>query len=451
MVEGAATASRERLPVALVKTPVVAGVPPTPAALIHPDRLLAVARTRLLDTEPEPHFDDLVALARYASGADHGFFTVVDAHRSFWKSAVGAGTSAGREVRIENSLCQVIVATGDPMVVTDTRADERTRHLGAVAELGIRSCIDYPVHDGGGHVIGGLCVTSERPRYWNADEQHAVATVARAISTEVQLRRGPTLSREQVDALQIDRDEQAALARSLQDSLLPPLLPAIPGIDAATAYLPAGHGVEVVGDFYDLFEAAGQWWVVMGDVVGHGVEAAKLTALARYTIRTEAAHSDVTPSEVLTRLHQALIDQYRHTKMLTVALATLRPGAHGVSGNLCRAGHEPPLLRRASGRIDVPSTGGRILGVTDDVVLHDTAFSLDHGDALLLYTDGVTEARAGRGGELFGDERLAAALARCHELPADEILDHILYAVTDHNHGYRPDDTAVMVLRARAG
>lgn len=351
-------------------------------------------------------------------------------------------------MRVEDSLCQVVVATDTPLVVTDTRTDERTRHLGAVTKLGIRSCIDYPVRDGTGHVIGGLCVTSSRPRLWNADEQHAVATLARAISTEVQLRRGSPLSGAQVDALQLDRDQQAALARTLQDSLLPPLLPAIPGIDAAAAYLPAGHGVEVVGDFYDLFEAHGQWWVVMGDVVGHGVEAAKLTALARYTIRTEAAHHGATPSEVLTRLHQALIAQHHHTKMLTVALATMRPQAHGVSGTLCRAGHEPPLIRRTTGRIEVPSTAGRILGVTDEVALHDTAFTLHHGDTLLLYTDGVTEARPGRGGELFGDARLADALTRCHDLHADAILDQILHTVTEHNHGYNPDDTAIMVIRA---
>lgn len=432
----------------LIRTPVVVGVPPIPAALIHPDRLLAVARTRLLDTAPESHFDDLVALARTASGAEHGYFTVVDAHRSFWKSAIGVDTRAGLDMRVEDSLCQIVVAADAPLVVTDTRADERTRHLGVVTESGIRSCIDHPVRDGDGQVIGGLCVTSGRPRRWSADEQRAVATLARAISTEVQLRRGSPLSGAQVDALRLDRDQQTALARSLQDSLLPPALPAIPGVDAAAAYLPAGHGVEVVGDFYDLFEAHGQWWVVMGDVVGHGVEAAKLTALARYTIRTEAAHHGATPSDVLTRLHQALIAQHRHAKMITVALATMRPGAHGVSGTLCLAGHEPPLIRRTTGRIDVPSAGGRILGVTDEMALHDTSFTLDRGDVLLLYTDGVTEARAGRGGELFGDERLADALIRCHDLHADSILNRILHVVTEHNHGYNPDDTAIMVIRA---
>jgi serine phosphatase RsbU (regulator of sigma subunit) len=436
------------VPPAWIRPPVV-GVPPLPTAVIHPDRLFAVVASGLLDTAPETRFDDLVGLAREVAGGEQGFFAVVDAHRSFWKSAVGTGPGAGRETRVEDSVCQIMIATGAPLVVEDARHDVRTRGLGAVRELGIGAVVGHPVRDGAGQVIGGLCVSSAEARAWTAHAQHAVATLARAVSAEVQLRRDPPRSRAQIDALQTDRDEQAALARSLQDSLLPPLLPAIPGLAAAAAYLPAGHGVEVVGDFYDLFEADGHWCAVMGDVVGHGVEAAKLTALARYTIRTEAAHAGVRPSEVLGRLHEAMTAQHGHRKMLTVALATLRPGPGGVRGILCSAGHEPALIRRADGRIDIPPTRGRLLRVTPDVDLHDTPFVLHRGDALVLYTDGVTEARAGRGAELFGDDRLAAVLTGCHAgLGADAILDRLLHALAEHNRGYHSDDTAIMVILA---
>lgn len=439
---------RDLVPGGWIKTPVVVGVAPLPPAVIHPDRLFAVVASGLLDTAPEPRFDDLVGLARDVAGGQQGFFTVVDAHRSFWKSAVGMDSGAGRQSRVEDSVCQILIATGDPLVVDDARGDARTRGLGTVRELGIGAVLGYPVRDGTGQVIGGLCVSSPAARAWTAHEQRAVAVLARAVSAEVQLRRDPTRSRAQIDALQTDRDEQTALARSLQDSLLPPLLPAIPGLDAAAAYLPAGHGVEVVGDFYDLFEADGHWCAVMGDVVGHGVEAAKLTALARYTIRTEAAHDAVRPCEVLGRLHEAITAQHAHRKMLTVALATLRPGPDGASGIVCSAGHEPPLIRRADGRIDISPTRGQLLGVTTDVVLSDAPFVLHHGDALVLYTDGVTEARAGRGQELFGDERLAAVLTGCHGLDADGILDRLLHAVAEHHRGYHSDDTAIMVILA---
>lgn len=433
----------------LIRTPVVPGAAQVPTAVIHPGRLLAVVQSGLLDTEPETRFDDLVQLAREVAGGERAYFTVVDAHRSFWKSAVGVDTSEGREIRAEDSVSQIIIATDAALVIEDTRCDDRTRRLGAVTELGIGACIGYPVRDGAGHVIGGLCVMSNVRRTWTAQQQRALATLARAVSAEVQLRRALSESRAQVEVLRDARDEQAALARSLQESLLPPLLPAIPGITAAAAYLPAGHGVEVVGDFYDLFEADGQWWAVMGDVCGHGVEAAKLTALARYTVRTEAAHPGATPSKVLLRLHDALIAQHGYTKLVTAALATLRLGPDGVTGSVCSAGHEPPLIRRADGRIDVPPTRGRLLGVTDDVELDDTAFMLGHGDALILHTDGVTEARAGRGHELFGDERLADVLAeRCHGLDADGILDQVLHAVAEHNKGHQLDDTAIMVILA---
>ena len=438
-----------RAPAALIRTPVRPGVAQVPTAVIHPDRLLAVVQTGLLDTEPENRFDDLVQLACEVVGGERGFFTVVDAHRAFWMSAVGVDTSEGREAKVEDSVSQIIIATDAPLVVEDARHDDRTRRLRVVTELGVGACIGFPVRDAVGHVIGGLCVMSNQARTWTPAEQRAMATLARAVGTEVQLGRALSESRAQVEAMRDARDEQAELARSLQDSLLPPLLPAIPGIAAAAAYLPAGHGVEVVGDFYDLFEAGAQWWAVMGDVCGHGVEAAKLTALARYTVRTEAAHPGATPSSVLLRLHEALVAQHGYTKLVTAALVTLRPGPGGVTGTLCSAGHEPPLIRRADARIDSSPTRGRLLGVTDDVVLDDTAFILGHGDALILHTDGVTEARAGRGHELFGDQRLAQVLAeRCHGLDADGILDEVLRAVAEHNKGYHPDDTAVMVILA---
>lgn len=433
----------------LIRTPVVPGAAQAPTAVIHPDRLLAVVQSGLLDTEPETRFDDLVQLALEVAGGERAYFTVVDAHRSFWKSAVGVDTSEGREIRVEDSVSQIIIATDGALVIEDTRCDNRTRRLGAVTELGMGACIGFPVHDEAGHVIGGLCVMSNVRRSWTAQQQRALATLARAVSAEAQLRRALSDSRAQAEAMRDARDEQAALARSLQESLLPPLLPAIPGISAAAAYLPAGHGVEVVGDFYDLFEAGGHWWAVMGDVCGHGVEAAKLTALARYTVRTEAAHPGATTRDVLLRLHDALIAQHGRTKMLTAALATLLPGPGGVTGRLCSAGHEPPLIRRADGRIDVPPTRGRVLGLTDDVVLEEADFVLGHGDALVLHTDGVTEARAGRGQELFGDHRLAEVLTqRCHGQNADGILDRVLQAVGEHNRGHHADDTAIMVIRA---
>ena len=123
----------------------VPGAAQAPAAVIHPQRLLAVVQSGLLDTVPDDQLDDLVRLARDVTSSARAFFTVVDAHRSFWKSATGidAGVDAGHrgEVRVEDSLSQILVATDVALVVEDARCDDRTRHLAVVAELGIGACL----------------------------------------------------------------------------------------------------------------------------------------------------------------------------------------------------------------------------------------------------------------------------------------------------------------------
>src|SRR4029077_8737412 len=131
-----------------------------------------------------------------------------------------------------------------------------------------------------------------------------------------------------------------ALARSLQDSLLPPALVSIPGVETAAFYR-AASGDTVVGDFYDLFRSTGQWWcTVVGDVCGHGTEAAEVTALARYTLRAEATQHR-SPATVLTRLNTAMLDQRGPGRFLTAVYATFRTTPRGITGRLCTAGHPP--------------------------------------------------------------------------------------------------------------
>jgi serine phosphatase RsbU (regulator of sigma subunit) len=432
----------------MITTPVVAGAVALPAAVIEPARLLAVAGTGLLDTDAEDKFDDLVLLAREVAEAQYGFFTVVDAHRSFWKSAVGLPSGGVREVGAEDSLCQVMIDVGVPLVVDDAQNDERVRDLGAVRNLPVGASMTYPVRDSDGHIIGGLSVCSAEPRSWTDEERRALATLARGVSAEVQLRGALAVLQAEADGLKLARDSYAALARSLQQGLLPPALPAIAGLGVAASYLPAGSGTEVVGDFYDLFEVGRDVWVVIGDVCGHGVEAAKLTALARYTVRSQATEPAATPATVLSRLNDAMLIQHVD-RYLTAAVARIRPSASGWVGMMSSAGHEPPLILRKNGTVEAPAAHGRILGVPGDLALSDTPFTLDPGDGLVLVTDGVTEARAGRGEELFGDDRLAEILVtRGRGRDAAGTVAEVMTAVAEHARGYHADDTAVLVLRS---
>lgn len=237
----------------------------------------------------------------------------------------------------------------------------------------------------------------------------------------------------------------AALARTLQESLLPPHLPDVPGMEIAARYLPAGSGVDVVGDFYDVFQTGpSNWAVTIGDVCGKGVEAAKVTALARYTIRAGAVglHS---PAEVLRLLNEAMRRQHSDSeRFVTAAYATLEQVMGRVRVWLCLAGHPPALCRRADGRVEEVGLPGTILGAFDTVDLFDTGLDLDAGDVLVLYTDGVTESR--RGTEFFGEQRLHDLLAATDGTAA-QVAERLEAAVVAFTEGEQPDDTAILVIR----
>ncbi|MFD7794720.1 PP2C family protein-serine/threonine phosphatase [Streptomyces sp. NPDC059759] len=420
-----------------------------PKAVFDPERLAAVAASELLDTPAEGTFDDLAHLAMSITGAQKAFFTVADGRRSFWKSAVGMDPTAGRENDIRDSPCHILIGTGRELIAEDAATDPRIRDLAAVGALGIGAWAGYPVFSPNGHVLGGFCVVDKDARPFTAAQTQALQTLARSVSSEIALRQALRESRASGEA-------SAALARTLQDSLLPPRLPAAPGLDVAALHVPAtatgDAGADVVGDFYDLFHTRGKnWAAVMGDVCGKGIDAALVTALARYTVRAEASQH-THPSVILHRLHQAMASQRVSDRFLTAGLVTFRPGPDndGLVGRYASAGHPPALIRRADGTVEELTSPGMLLHPDfdpDKAVRKDTSFRLHSEDALLLYTDGITEARTRQRGPLFGDERLAEVLAGTHGDDAATTVTRLQKAAAQHSGGYAMDDTALMLLR----
>ncbi|MDI5965493.1 PP2C family protein-serine/threonine phosphatase [Streptantibioticus silvisoli] len=435
-----------------VEFPGGAGSDGLPAALWDSRRLAAVRATGLLDSDPEQAFDDLGELAASVTGCGRAFITLVDDRRSFWMSCVGVdvATVAERQCPVEDSFCYYLVGLeGEPFVVEDAAADPRTRDHPAVVPMKIGAWAGYPIIAQGGEVLGSMCVIDENPRVWSPAELATLSTLARAVSNEINLRESLEATRR---ALRTSTD----LARSLQDSLLPPALRPVPGLEAAASYLPAAGGTTVVGDFYDLFRTKGPWWsTVMGDVCGKGTEAAKVTALARYTLRAEA-NQHLSPAAVLHHLNAALLDQRQGERFVTAAYATFRTTPTGIAGRLCTAGHPPALIRRADGRVQEVGLRGSLLGVFPDILLADTRFRLGAGDTLLLYTDGATEARAPRTDgsadrPQFGAEGLAAALSGCHGLTAAGVIDRLGDVLAGYSQGWASDDTALLALRVPPG
>src|SRR5918995_1004508 len=253
------------------------------------------------------------------------------------------------------------------------------------------------------------------------------------------------------------------VARTLQEGLLPFQLPEVPGVEVGLRYLSAGEE-DVGGDFYDLFDTkmtdqngsseslSPSWGIMVGDVSGKGAEAAAMLAFARYTIRTLATRESC-PSTVLSNLNEAMLHQRRERddhKFCTVTYVRLETDEgnieHGARITVSRGGHPPPFLLRTDGSIYKVGEPGRAIGVFDDVNLTEQEASLAPGDALILYTDGVVEARS-PDGLFFGEERLMALLRSSVALDASIIASRIEEAVLNFQEQAIRDDVAVMVLR----
>ena len=244
-----------------------------------------------------------------------------------------------------------------------------------------------------------------------------------------------------------ERDRAQRLSRVLQRSLLPPRLPVVPGIATAALYHPASTD-EVGGDFYDLFNLPGdRWGFFLGDVCGKGPEAAALTSLTRYTLRS-AATQEPDPATLLQTLNSVLRqeDQHANDAQCTVVLGTLTPHDRRVTVELASAGHPLPLLLSADGDARyLDLFGGQLLGALAHPTIASTTIDLEPGDTLLLYSDGLTEARIDSRRTRYSEEQLLAfALDVAPANPGDAV-EAVRKLLASFGDGV-DDDAAVLAL-----
>ncbi|MFG3707894.1 SpoIIE family protein phosphatase [Micromonospora sp. NPDC047670] len=246
--------------------------------------------------------------------------------------------------------------------------------------------------------------------------------------------------------------EQVHLARVLQNSLLPPDLPAVPGAALAGGYRAAGDRLRIGGDFYDVFPISGGAMFALGDVCGKGVGAAVLTGRVRQSLQTLRL-VEQRPLELIRLLDRALFDApdaARRSQFTTLLLGTLgsAPGG-GLTVRVAGGGHPPPLVVRADGRVAPVPVGGMPVGALAAARFAEAQVRLAPGELLLAYTNGVTEARGGsRGGKTFGDERLRAALASAAGLAPAALVDRLLRLVDEWLDGQSQDDIAMLAVAA---
>lgn len=245
-----------------------------------------------------------------------------------------------------------------------------------------------------------------------------------------------------------ERARVQVFAGTLQRSLLPPLLSPPPGLAASAHYHPASAD-DVGGDFYDLFPLAhDRWAFFIGDVSGKGAGAAAVTSLTRYTLRA-AAVFDADPVAVLRNLHTVLSQEFRDTvnQFATVIFGILIPEDGGFAVHLASGGHLPPLLLGADGSARYLDTiGGHPVGIPMEPKFTAARLRLGPGDTLVLYTDGLTEARTSSSAERYDD---SGALLKFAAAQSPSTAPAIVAAIQSLLNGFGSgveDDVAVLAL-----
>ncbi len=216
----------------------------------------------------------------------------------------------------------------------------------------------------------------------------------------------------------------------------------------AANYRAGAEGVFVGGDTYDVAPLpGGRWMVLIADVCGTGAEAAGMTALTRHTARAASASGN--PADVLSAVNTALLQEQRTgpLRFVTACCLVLELGPGSATGRVALAGHPRPMLRDADGTVSEIGAVGRPLGIAADVAYEEVTVSVGRGSVLVLYTDGVTEARDDAGVQ-FGEAGLMGVLRETAGRPADVTVRAVSAAVERQLLGsrYAADDQAVLAL-----
>jgi len=307
---------------------------------------------------------------------------------------------------LQRTLRPVFVQDLDDRVL---QASARSaQHLELLASLHLTSYIAVPLVANGASVGTMLLAAADGRILRQHDVDLAVELGRRAGSA--------------VDKTKLYEDLNRT-AHTLQASLLPPVLPDIPGLDVSAFYRSGTAGMDIGGDYYDVFRTQGdRWWVVLGDVCGKGPGAAALAAAIRYTLRALAPETD-DPAAVLRRLNDVLLDGdwgEQFTTVVVVTFVATKPSPTGEDAGLelhvVSGGHPAPLVRRADGTVTPVACAGTLVGVLPDLAWQAVTVDLFPGDTLLLHTDGATEARDASGHEL-GQQVLTDLLAAAARRP----------------------------------
>jgi PAS domain S-box-containing protein len=414
------------------------------AAAIRRTDLLADAARMLLENAAVSESVILQRCARLlAAGLDA--WVIVDVRR---RGALRRHFVAGPDDPAADRLAQVVTAvppepdtaphqvceSGTALLITHAEDDEL---LGRdpqgnplLPQLG-HSLLAVPVADGD-RMFGALTLVRPGPAgYFGLPDAGLAEQIAGLVAGAMTVRRMLT--------------RQTETAAALRSSLLPPVLKAVPGVDIAAAHLTPTRGRAVGGDFYDVYPTPDGWGVAIGDVCGKGDDAAAATAAARHAIRV-LSHWNGDPAEVLRGANEIMLTEEFGSRFVTADAAHLSWHDGALQVVLSSAGHPGPVLLKPDGRAQLLAGGGVALGIFPDPEPATQRVSLDPGDVLFFFTDGLTGARSPQ--LTYLEDILTDSLAGLAGRHAADVVSEMRKIVLDFSAGVLRDDLTMLALRA---
>lgn len=415
-----------------------------PTAPKHPEYLATlyeITRTLNSSLDLDEVLENVMDRVIEVTGAERGFLMLRDSSQAPLEFKVARGLDRDvlelPEFQVSTTIIRRVEQTREPLLTDNAQFDERFTRGQSIMVLGLRSILCVPILVKSRLI--GLIYVDNRLQAGLFDEGHL------ALLTAFASQAGTAIENARLYKIAVEKgrlEKELQMAHDIQRGLLPKTLPAFPGYEIAADWRSAR---QVAGDFYDWFALPdGSLGVVVGDVSDKGAPAAIFMAVARSLIRSSALTA-ATPEEALQHTNRLITQDSGSGMFVTVYYAILRPrgAVVGVS-----AGHNRPLLfHAAQGEGEYLPRGGRAIGWFDELPVHAIERQMAPGDALVLYTDGLTEAENLQG-EPYGETRLIEAVRRASGQSAAEILKRINTSVASFMGAAPPfDDTTLVVIR----
>lgn len=320
-----------------------------------------------------------------------------------------------------------VFASTEPVAIRDLHASMKGV-AGAAADNDLRSLLAVPLL-ARGRSIGVLMVFSVVPGAFDAEDMNVLQTFAAQAALALDTAR--LYSREH------------DVATVLQQSIIPEEVPDFPELSTTSVYQPAGADTDIGGDYYDLFRARdGAIWFSIADVCGKGVHAATKTTMIKFAVRALVA-AGLTPGGVVSEVNRMTTESGSPSDIVTLWVGRYDPLLRSLIW--ANGGHPPGLLRRADGTVERLGTTGPLLGAAADAPFGEMEAPLAAGDRMILFTDGVTEARAGK--TFFGDDRVREFFSRNHG--SSTLAEDLLDEVRSFTGSELRDDIAILSIAVR--